>query len=200
MAEPEERPHAPEELYIGPSVLAPTGEPLGDRIARRLFLPLFVVLSGVVLLFYVLFGALHVSGDSMYPSLHDGDRLLLTKSYSVPLRGDVVTFPVRNGEAGTEDLIKRVIAIPGDTVEVRDGVAFINGVRESTAGRIISPEDGTYVPPTVIATGSVFVMGDNRPVALDSRDFGPVPLSLIDHRAVFIFLPLDRFGLIERDG
>jgi len=181
-----------DELYTGPTLLAPGASDRGRRVAGRLLIPLGVLFIVVVLLFYVLFTAFTVRGESMEPTLLDGDRLLVTKSYDVPARGDIVVFralDVRNRE---EELVKRVIAIPGDTVEVRAGVAIVNGAVEPTSGLNTSPYDGTYTPPTTIDSGHIFVLGDNRPIAFDSRQLGPVPVFSVEGKAVYLFAPLSR--------
>lgn len=138
-----------------------------------------------------------VYGESMEPSLHDQERVIVDKvSYRIglPARGDIVIFPV---EGEPLPLIKRVIGLPGDTVEVRAGQVLVNGValREPyvsgpTAGdmaRVHVPED------------TVFVMGDNRAPggSLDSRRLGPIPLNKLTGRARLAIWPLNSIGLLD---
>lgn len=136
-----------------------------------------------------------VSGHSMDTTLHDGDRVLVNKlSYRMhdPNRGDVVVLKTIEG-AGERDLIKRVVALPGETVEYRNCVLFIDD-RE-----LIEPYlDPTVVTPTscggdqsklTIPANHVFVMGDNRGGSKDSRDIGPIDYQDLLGRAFVIIWP-----------
>jgi signal peptidase I len=136
-----------------------------------------------------------VSGHSMDTTLHDGDRVLVNKlSYRMhdPNRGDVVVLKTIEG-AGERDLIKRVVALPGETVEYRSCVMYIDG-RE-----LIEPYlDPTVVTPTscggdqsklTVPANHVFVMGDNRGGSKDSRDIGPVDYQDLLGRAFVIIWP-----------
>lgn len=164
----------------------------GERIARLLFWPLQLILVAVVLVAYVLYTPLRVDGDSMQPNLHDADRLLYTKSYEEPTRGDVVIV-----EDGQGDLLKRVVAIGGDTVEIRDDIAFVNGVPEQNARIVLARGSGVTLHPITVPQGHVFVLGDNRPISYDSRIMGTVPLERIKGKAVFVFAPINRVRLID---
>ncbi len=186
-----------DDLYTGPTVLAPGVSDRGDRVARRVFWPLTVFFLGVLAVFYVAFSVTVVSGDSMEPTLRDADRVLTTKSYSSAHPGDIVVFHAVDGRDRTEDLIKRVVAVEGDSVSVDSGVVTVNGIVEDTSSLTVSPNDASFVPPTVVRPGTVFVMGDNRPISLDSRDLGPVPLSAVKGRAVFVFAPLYRMQIVR---
>lgn len=136
-----------------------------------------------------------VSGHSMDTTLHDGDRVLVNKlSYRLhdPNRGDVVVLKTIEG-AGERDLIKRVVALPGETVEYRNCVLFVDG-RE-----LIEPYlDPSVVTPTscggdqaklTVPDKTVFVLGDNRGGSKDSRDIGPVAYSDLLGRAFVIIWP-----------
>ncbi len=136
-----------------------------------------------------------VSGHSMDTTLHDGDRVLVNKlSYRLhdPNRGDVVVLKTIEG-AGERDLIKRVIGLPGETIEYRNCVLYING-RE-----LIEPYlDPTVATPTScggdqsklsVPANHVFVMGDNRGGSKDSRDIGPVDYQDLLGRAFVIIWP-----------
>ncbi|HSK48773.1 MAG TPA: signal peptidase I [Coriobacteriia bacterium] len=180
-------------LDIGPSLLAPGAPPRPDKLARLLVWPLLLLLLVVMLVFYVFYAPLRVAGDSMQPSLHDGDRALRTKSYESPHRGDIVIVDVRT-PAEDDDIVKRIVALPGDTVEIRDDIALVNGVAESITHIAVVPGTGVYRKPEVVPDGMVYVLGDNRPVSLDSRYIGVLPLSKIRGRVTFLFLPPDRFG------
>ncbi len=181
-----------DDLYMGPASLAPGPNLFWQRVSRILLIPLTIAFIAIIIVFYVLFSVTAVVGQSMLPTLHDGDRLLLTKSYDTPHRGDIVVFATLDPEHKEEDLVKRVVAIPGDTVEVRQGVAIVNGAVESTSSLLTSPYDETAVAPLVVPAGTVFVLGDNRPIALDSRDMGPIPIATVKGAARYLFLPLAR--------
>lgn len=163
-----------------------------DHFARLLLIPLLVMLLVILLVFYVFFSPARVVGDSMLPTLHAEDRLLMTKGYRDAQRGDIVVFSGGTIPGSEGNLVKRVIAGEGDVVEVAGGRAVINGVPEQNLSVILDPADPEVTGPLTVPTGHVFVMGDNRPVALDSRQFGPVPLSSVAGKAVIIWAPLDR--------
>jgi signal peptidase I len=186
-----------EELYSGPSVLAPGAPKRPDALARWIVWPLLLTLLAATIVFYVLFSPLRVVGDSMLPTLLSGDRVLRTKSYKQPSRGDVVIIDAST-ESDKDDVIKRVVAVQGDVVEIRDDVAIVNGVREATAGVLTgAPQDPYAIGAITVPPGHVYVLGDNRPVSLDSRYLGPVPLDHVRGEARFIFLPLSRFGAVR---
>lgn len=186
-----------EDLYIGPTALEPGARVSGDRIARVLFVPLLVALLVLLLVFYVVFAITKVDGDSMAPTLSNGDRLLLTRSYDEPHRGDVIAFNVLNVRDVEVGLIKRVVAVSGDRIEIRNGVAMVNGVTEDVSAIITSPEDQTSAPERVVPPGYIYVLGDNRPVALDSRDLGAIPLGSVRGRVAFVFAPITRMGRVR---
>jgi signal peptidase I len=162
---------------------------LADHLARWIVLPLVVALIGIVLVFYVFFSSAVVSGESMVPTLSNGDYLLITHGAQGLARGDIVVTRV-NESSGPVELVKRVIALPGDTVEIREDVAIVNGTPEPSRGQFVLPQASVSRAPMVIPTGTVYVMGDNRPISEDSRYLGPVPISGIKGRAVFVFAPL----------
>lgn len=150
----------------------------------------FVVRGFVVETFVVL-------GPSMEPTLHDLERLFVNKMvYRIhpPRRGDIIVFAYpRDPE---RDFIKRVIAVPGETIEIRDGRVYVNG--EFIAETYIAYPDnhGEYGTVTV-PPEHVFVMGDNRRNSEDSRYFGPVPFANIRGKAFLIYWPINRFGLAD---
>lgn len=129
-----------------------------------------------------------VKGGSMRPTLQDGERLLVSKfKYRInePKRGDIIVFrsPVDPGD----DLIKRVIAVPGERVEIVDGEVLVDG--SSLDEPYARPNVGNF-PPHVVPDGRVFVLGDNRPNSEDSRYFGSVTIGSLKGKAVFIWWPL----------
>ncbi len=138
-----------------------------------------------------------VSGTSMYSTLHDGDRVLVNKlSYRLhePRRGDVVVLKTIES-MGERDLIKRVVALPGETVEYRNCVLFIDGqtvVEPYLDPEVVTPDHcgGGQVALT-IPDDHVFVLGDNRGGSKDSRDLGPIDYDDIIGRAFVVIWPAD---------
>jgi signal peptidase I len=138
----------------------------------------------------------------MEPTLHEGDRVLVNKlSYKLHdvHRGDVVVFRrpegAESGDDDIEDLIKRVIGLPGDTVETVDGVIYVNG--EPLPEPYLVKGTRSDSPPVqrqVIPKDHYFVMGDNRGNSQDSRFFGPIDGGLIVGRAFWRIYPLDDIG------
>jgi signal peptidase I len=156
-------------------------------------LPAIVI---AVLINLFLAQATRVYGSSMEPNLHTDQRLVIEKvTYRLhePRRGDVVVL--RMPERGPELLIKRVIALPGETVEVRDGNVYIDGVVLSEP--YLSQQTYGQFGPLQVPEGEVFVMGDNRGASNDSRIFGPVPETRILGRAWVSYWPPDDLGLVE---
>jgi signal peptidase I len=169
---------------------------LGDRLARVLIAPLLVVLAVVIVVFYVMYSPSVVIGNSMLPSLRDGDRALVTKTYEQALRGDVVVANIGSGR--TEDrIIKRVIGVGGDTIEVRNDLAIVNGVAEEPAGLVLNPNKGENRDSRVVPEGHVYLMGDNRIISLDSRFIQSVPIERIYGKVVYVFWPISSVGLVE---
>lgn len=186
---------------------APTaGQPpekLGHRGARHLrewavLGALAIVIALVVRTFLV--QAFYIPSDSMVPTLERGDRVLVNKlSYRLHdvHRGDVIVFTAPEGVArsGIKDLIKRVIGLPGETVEGVDGEIFIGGKRleepylpDGLRSKTFGP---VHVPP-----GEFWVLGDNRPGSQDSTYFGPIKRQAIVGRAFVLVWPIGRVGLL----
>lgn len=138
----------------------------------------------------------YVGSESMVPTLKIWDRVLINKlAYDLdePERGDIVLFESPAGGEGP--LIKRVVGLPGDTIEVSQGILFVNGERrrEPYVNDEYRNLQGPYGPQTV-PEDHVFVMGDNRANSQDSRFFGPVPEESLIGEALFRFWPPGRMG------
>ncbi|MHB1135250.1 MAG: signal peptidase I [Coriobacteriia bacterium] len=156
---------------------------------------LAVTLGIVVSLLYVLFTTVRITGPSMEPALYDQDRVLITKGYDAPARGDIVSATVPDEHGRPVRVIKRVVALAGDTVEVFGDRAYVNG--ERVPGGSNGEDKGAWIPAFIVPEGSVFVLGDNRPLSYDSRLVGPVPLENVRGSAVAVILPLHRFSIID---
>lgn len=146
-----------------------------------------------------------VDGQSMLGTLHSGDRVLVNKlSYDLhdPRHGDIVVLKDTEESLEERDLIKRVIALPGETVEYRDCELFINGDR--IAESYLDPQlvrkghCGDAQSRVQVAPGHVFVMGDNRSASLDSRTaaIGQIPYDDLIGRAFVVIWPFDDWRLL----
>eukprot|EP00879_Flechtneria_rotunda_P002964 GHRR01003181.1.p1 GENE.GHRR01003181.1~~GHRR01003181.1.p1 ORF type:complete len:291 (+),score=83.30 GHRR01003181.1:106-978(+) len=141
---------------------------------------------------------------SMYPTFDIGDRLIaekLTYRFSrPPARGDVVIFHPVEG-VGSKDLfgdnvfIKRVVAVEGDTVEVHDGVLFVNGQPRNEP--YIYQKPAYTLGKLVVPPGDVFCLGDNRNNSYDSHVWGPLPKENVLGRAAFKYWPLNKLGPLQ---
>jgi signal peptidase I len=143
---------------------------------------------------FVAEAALVEHGPSMEPNLYRGDRVMTEKvSYLLhpPRRGDVVIVERPGNEVS---LIKRVVALPGETVEVRGGHTFING--QQIEEPWVTHFGGPNYPPTVIPPDHVFILGDNRGSSRDSRAIGPVPMDTIKGHVWLVYWPLDQIKLV----
>jgi signal peptidase I len=138
-----------------------------------------------------------VYGQSMEPTLHTYQRLVIEKiSYRLhpPRRGDVVVLKLP--EPTTRDmLIKRVVGLPGETIEIRDGQVWIN--RQPLTEPYLARDTNGSMAPRIVPEGSVFVLGDNRGASNDSRYFGPVSLDQIVGHAVFSYWPPGAIGFMH---
>lgn len=136
-----------------------------------------------------------VLGDSMNPNLHDGERVFITRvtlRQGVPERGDIVVF--RYPLDPSREFVKRVIGLPGDEVEVRQGRLYVNGSFVVEGYRIV--KDRSSMPDTRVPEGDLFVLGDNRPVSEDSRYFGFVPLENVRGEVFLVYWPPTRIEWI----
>jgi signal peptidase I len=179
-----------------PGLVAPREHGRGERVAMLVVIPLAVLLFVIVMVLYVLFDVTIVSGPSMLPTLKDAEYTLNTKTYNVPVRGDIVVFHEPGPGGAQIDIIKRVVGVAGDTVSVENDVATVNGGPERAHSGVYG-SSGSLGPITV-PPGTIFVLGDNRPDSLDSRERGPIPLSRVSGRAIAVVMPVTRFRLLDR--
>jgi signal peptidase I len=148
-----------------------------------------------VLIHVFLAQATRVYGQSMEPNLHTDMRLVVEKlSYRLhtPERGDIVVLRVRPED---EMLIKRVIGLPGDQVEILDGRVYVNG--QPLDEPYLNQETRGNLAPRVVPPLHVFVMGDNRRASNDSRSFGPVHIDNIVGKAWLSYWPLEDIGPVQ---
>ena len=158
------------------------------------------IIVAVILTYLIktfLFDIIRVSGTSMVPTLNDKDIVGVEKLSLYKNKfdyNDIVIFD--SGNEKHQVYIKRVIGLPGDTVEIKDGGVYVNGEHLNE----------TYLDPNAITTGDlsvtldnshIFVLGDNREVSEDSRQLGPIAIESIQGHAVFRFFPLNKIGTIK---
>jgi signal peptidase I len=205
-----------------PQPLPPSPAVESQKSALREYTEAFgvaLILAIVLRTFFI--QAYKIPSGSMEPTLLIGDHIIVNKldygfrlpdsffgltpfageipygKYLFPIepvrRGDVVVFVFP--EDRTKDFIKRVVAVPGDTIEVRAGLLYLNGVRvadphahfeKSTAERLPASQ-ADYMPPLKLGTDQYFMMGDNRDHSYDSRFWGPITRDAIEGRAMFIY-------------
>jgi signal peptidase I len=167
-----------------------------DRSYLTLAVLLAVLLGMLIGTLYIVFTVVRVDGDSMAPVLLDEDRALVTKRYSNPRRGDIISLAML--DSGTsQGALKRVIGLPGDTVEVVGDVAYVNGQPSESAPDAVIGPDATLFEAIEVPEGAVYVLGDNRPVSLDSRFVGVIPLAQVQGKVVAIISPVTRFHVID---
>ena len=182
-------------------------------LVRELFETIILTLT-VFLVLQISVQNFRVEGPSMEPTLEEDQHLLVNKlvflrpdfgalagllplvsadhsapayTFRAPRRGDIVVFQFPGDTS--RDFVKRVVGIPGDTVEIRDGVVFVNG--ESLHEPYVVNGDSGSERPTVVPEESYYVLGDNRRASQDSRDWGTVPAENIIGRGWLRYWPLD---------
>jgi signal peptidase I len=175
----------------------------GRRSATRrtlLELPIILLISFALVFGFVrpvIAAPFYVGSGSMVPTLMVWDRILINKlayDFAEPQRGDIVLFESPEGEK--DPLIKRVVGVPGDTIEIRAGALYVNGrlQKEPYVNNDLRNLQSPY-GPTEVPERHYFMMGDNRGNSADSRFFGPVPQRNLIGEALFRFWPPTRMGV-----
>ena len=164
------------------------------RLSLRLIVPLLVILAIIVVPLYVLYDVAKVDGPSMLPTLSNAEYLLITRGWPSPRRGDIVVLHWKHDDT-TEEIVKRVVGLPGDTVTVEGDRVLVNGAPERSPHQIVAGPVRVRFTATVPAN-TVFVGGDNRAVSLDSRFIGPLPMSGIHGRVVAVWAPVNRMRVV----
>jgi len=174
------------------------------------------------LLTVFVFGLSQVRQSSMETTLIEKDQLIvekLTYSFSKPKTGDIVVFideaAVDNSisakfkrlyddmfakltrSEGHLRLVKRIIGLPGQTIDIRDGYVYIDGEKLDEPYLNVTTSAKGKAYPITIPDNEYFVMGDNRTVSFDSRDFGTVPIEKIEGKVVFRFFPFNKIGRVK---
>lgn len=168
----------------------------------------WVIYIGIILLFtYLIITYVgvrtRVSGQSMQPTLHDGDNLLvdkLTYRFRDPKRYEIVVFPYKYEE--DTYYIKRIIGLPGETVQIIDGYVYINGKKmEKDYGAEVMQDAGIAEEPITLGKDEYFVLGDNRNHSSDSRvpNVGVLKRKDLMGRAWIRIWPFDSIGVISHE-
>lgn len=184
-----------------PIVLSPPREETRERIWRAVWELLHDLSVAVLFCFFLITfvaQAFRVQGTSMLPLLEDGERIIVNKfvyRFHPIERGDVVVFWYPRDPSVS--FIKRVVGLPGDTIEVRAGVLYVNGTRVREDYVVPRFRDEESYPPMEVKKGFYYVLGDHRNSSNDSRSWGEVPEKYIYGRAVFRFWPLSKIGVIH---
>ena len=157
-----------------------------------------VVIAIIVILF--LYQPVKVEGTSMTPSLINEERIFINKfvyrfGLSDIVRGDTIVFWAP--EDPSRSYIKRVIGVPGDVVEIVDGTVILNGKRLEEPYLIDINRDRASMTRRTVEPGKYFVLGDHRNSSNDSRSWGTVARDAIYGKAVFVYWPLNRLGLLR---
>lgn len=158
-----------------------------------------VAIAAVVIVF--LYQPVKVEGTSMMPWLQDQERIFVNKfvyRFDDIRRGDIIVF--RFPLDPTKSYIKRVVGLPGDTVELQEGRLLINGRRVVEPYVLPEYSDRSSYPPVTVPAGHYYVLGDHRNTSNDSRTWGTVQGDFVIGKAVFAYWPLDRFGILDSFG
>lgn len=175
---------------------------LGTFFLDMLEVVVFAV--GIFFFVYLLIMRPHkIKGQSMHPNFPDSEYLLtekVTYYFKKPTRGDVIVFMPPISE--TDEFIKRIIALPGETVAIKNGRIYVNGILlnepyisddvKTTGGSFLSEDETVRVPKD-----EYFVIGDNREHSSDSRSWGPIKKKSISGRAWLVYWPLSNAGTVK---
>jgi signal peptidase I len=198
-----------------------------QRRGRRFFREVIETVIAAAVLFFIvqaMIQSYQVEGPSMEPSVHNNELLLVNKAiyfkvarttvdrflpfidlqgdgnlypFHPPERGEIVVL--RGPDGSTRDFIKRIVAGPGDTLEIRRGSLFVNG-RAVDEPYVSQLDLSTTTGPTVIPPGQYYVLGDNRPVSRDSRAWGPITEDMIIGKAWFAYWPFEVLGFLGHNS
>lgn len=192
------------------------------NIGREILEWIIYFLSAILIASFLqsqLYALTTVHQSSMQNTLFEGHMMIMDKvgyQFSEPQKGDIIVFVKNEDTKGfikryqvflkdvqlrfqkdfrTNRLIKRVIALAGDKVDIREGKVYINDqLLDEPYAKGMTPTMGSIEYPLIVPEGHLFVMGDNRENSLDSRSFGPIDLKSVEGKAVFRILPFSKIG------
>ena len=164
-----------------------------NKIAKDILewaLTIIIPVVAALLIHQYLFTFARVDGTSMLDTLHENNIMGVSRLHyrlNEPQRGEIITcnYP----EDGNKLFVKRIIGLPGETIEIREGTVYIDG--EPIAETYLTRVDDQSMDPITLAKDEIFVMGDNRPVSRDSRAVGPLTLDEIYGRVLFVAFPFN---------
>jgi len=159
---------------------------------------IFFAVGTAIMIVVFLYQPVKVEGTSMLPELRDQERIFVNKFvYRIEniSRKDIVVFWYPRDRS--KSYIKRIIGMPGDTVEIRDGVVFVNDKRLDEPYIDSHFIDRRSYPPLVVDAGHYYVLGDHRNQSNDSRMWGLVPEGYIYGKAVFRYWPMTKIGSLD---
>ncbi|MBN1475172.1 signal peptidase I [Candidatus Sumerlaeota bacterium] len=167
---------------------------------RKLLGLLVLVVAGYVFSLFMLGKVMtfQIEGASMAPALLEGDHVFVDLTLDEPLaHGDIVIFPDPREFIEDDILVKRVIGLPGDRIEVRHHRILVNGVPERLPGqsdpRVMDLDDDEFT----LGEGQLYLLGDNRPVSLDSTELQAIRIESVIGRVTFCYWPMARFGHVN---
>jgi signal peptidase I len=198
--EPSDRPLIPDPAPASSSASQPPAPNTEPSAARAAFswlrdLTLSIVIAIIIILF--LYQPVRVEGTSMMPSLVNEERIFINKfvyRFSNVERGDTVVFQFPRDTS--KSYIKRVIGMPGDIVRVDKGAVFVNGKALDEPYVLPGNRDEASYAEIRVEPDCYYVLGDHRNSSNDSRNWGTVRRGYIYGKAVFVYWPLDRLGLL----
>lgn len=174
---------------------------LRELVGWLVYILVIVAVTGLIVTFVG--QRTRVSGQSMETTLHDGDNLIVDKisfRFRDPKRFEIIVFPYKYEE--NTYYIKRIMGLPGETVQVKDGYLYINGEKlEENYGNELMNSAGIAAEPIVLGEDEYFVLGDNRNHSSDSREpkVGVIKREDLLGRAWIRIWPLDQFGAIKHE-
>ena len=154
-----------------------------------------------VLVFVFVLRIMDVHGTSMFPTLNNGDKVLVSDLFYEPARGDIVVFK-KDSYDDNKALVKRVVAVAGDVVNIdfEKGVVYVNGeALEEDYIDVLTTTKIDFIGPQTVPDNCLFVMGDNRNASTDSRDkrIGMVDKRLVIGKVLLVVYPFESFGSVE---
>ncbi|MBR0040417.1 MAG: signal peptidase I [Oscillospiraceae bacterium] len=154
-----------------------------------------------VLVFVFVLRIMDVNGSSMFPTLSNGNKVLVSDLFYEPKRGDIVIFK-KDSYDENKALVKRVIAVEGDTVNIdfERGIVYVNGeAAEEDYIDVLTTTKIDFIGPQTVPENCLFVMGDNRNASTDSRDkrIGMVDKRLVVGKVLMVIYPFSSFGSVE---
>ncbi|MDR0842708.1 MAG: signal peptidase I [Acidobacteriota bacterium] len=169
-----------------------------DKSVKYWLRDIFLACAIAVFIIIFIVQPVKVEGTSMQPQLTDQERIFVNRfvyRFADISRGDVVVF--RYPKDINKSFIKRILAVPGDEVEIRAGMVYLNGTRIDEPYVPQEFWDNRSFPRTIVPSGSYFVLGDHRNSSNDSRNWGFVQERLIYGKAFFSYWPMTHFGVVR---